>query len=78
MVAKVVGSILTFLGVLYAIFILFLYLNSPLRHDWYGRFYDLMEINLIWPIIIDLFMLVVGLILAFGIKTAPDEVDHLE
>ncbi len=78
MIAKVIGYILAFIGVLYAIYIVFLYLNSPMHFDWYNNFYDLMDINLIWPIIIDLFMLVVGFILALGVKTTHNEAERLD
>jgi uncharacterized BrkB/YihY/UPF0761 family membrane protein len=78
MIAKVVGGILTTLGILYGIFIIFLYMNSSMKHDWYGRFYDLMDIGLIWPIIIDLFMITVGLILSYAVKETENEEKSLQ
>ena len=73
MLAKVVGIVLLIVSFFAALYILFLYLNTPAHFDFYAdRSYDLASLGLIGPILITVGGLILGSILTLGPKDQPE------
>ncbi|NNC94356.1 MAG: hypothetical protein HKN92_02260 [Chitinophagales bacterium] len=69
--SKVIGGILTVVGLLMNIFLIFLFLNSSAYLEYNQDKITLLETGYIIPWLIALFLLIVGLVFIFASKEDP-------